>query len=746
MAEFDRSAFIGKFKEEAHEYLQRLNEGVIALEGDPESRPLIDRMLRDAHTLKGSSRMVGLLEISDIAHRLEDVMVGLRDGQRTHTPELTDGFFDALDAILYLTEHAGEETSATLDVPALLGRLELLNAVAAPESASTPDPRVASRDTVTPAPAALAAEEDGALHARESSTVRVRTEHVDRLLNLVSEAVIGDIKAGERERELRSVTVLSGEANRLWARLRATVAGLDPAAAELLALHVESLDSALAEQRGRLARLTAASAEDSSRSSTVVQDLQEQAMALRMLPVATVTAALPRAVRDLARQAGKDVELVIEGGDTELDRKVLEEINDPLIHIVRNAIDHGIETPEQRRAAGKPERGRVCITARQEGDRIIIEVSDDGAGIDPARIRDVAERRGYVTATEAVALSDRQAMYLIFEPGFTTSSIITELSGRGVGMDVVREFVVEKLRGALDVESTPGQGSTFSLTIPLTLALIRALLVRVDGQTFAVPTVSITETLRIDPADVMRSEGHDVIRRERRTIPLVPMGEVLGFGAKGPPPRRLPVIVVGLSGQRMGFAVDAMLGEQRVVIKTLGDQLGRAEMVAGVTVLGAGEVVPILDVSALMARGREVSGFRSRRPQPLAVQQSARRRSVLICEDSFTTRELERSIFEAAGYTVETAPDGAQGLAKLQEGLRVDAVVTDVQMPVMTGFELARAIKADPVLKGTPVVIVTSLERAEEKAEGIDSGADAYITKSVFNQDTLLDTVERLIG
>jgi len=745
MAEFDRSAFIGKFKEEAAEYLQRLNEGVIALEGDPTNRPLIDRMLRDAHTLKGSSRMVGLLEISDVAHRLEDIMVGLRDGQRPYVPELTDGFFDALDAILYLTEHAGEEVSATLDVPALLGRLESLNAAAAPQATSVAGPRVPARDGATVAPTALAGDED-VLHARESSTVRVKTEHVDRLLNLVSEVVIGDIKADERERELRAVTVLSGETNRLWARLRAGVAGLEPAAAESLAVHVESLDSALAEQRSRLTRLTSASADDSSRSSTVVQDLQEQAMALRMLPVATVTAALPRAVRDLARQAGKDVELVIEGGDTELDRKVLEEINDPLIHIVRNAIDHGIETPELRRAAGKPARGRVCIAARQEGDRIIIEVSDDGAGIDPDRVREVAERRGYLTAAEAAALSDRQAMYLIFEPGFTTSSIITELSGRGVGMDVVREFAVEKLRGALDVESTPGEGTTFSLTIPLTLALIRALLVRVDGQTFAVPTVSITETLRIDPAEVMRTEGHDVIRRERRTVPIVSMCDVLGFDAVAVTPRRLPVIVVGLSGQRMGFVVDAMLGEQRIVIKTLADQLGRAEMVAGVTVLGAGEVVPILDVSALMARGREISGFRSRRPQPVAVQQPARRRSVLICEDSFTTRELERSIFEAAGYSVETEPDGAQGLARLQEGLRVDAVVTDVQMPAMTGFELARAIKTDPALRDIPVVIVTSLERAEEKAEGIDSGADAYITKSVFNQDTLLDTVERLIG
>ncbi|HZL06149.1 MAG TPA: hybrid sensor histidine kinase/response regulator [Coriobacteriia bacterium] len=743
MAEFDRSAFIGKFQEEAAEYLQRLNEGVIALESDPENRKLVEQMLRDAHTLKGSSRMVGLLEISDIAHRLEDIMVALRDGRHGYSPDLTDGFFDALDAVLFLTEHAGEDVSAALDVPALLGRLEALNGQA--EIARAGGTSAVAPDAEVPRAVARGDAEDTQLQSRESPTVRVKTEHVDRVLNLVSEVVIAGTKAEARDRELHATATRAGEANRLWGRLRASLAGLEPAAAEALAANVESLQSALAEQHGRLSRLAATSAEDATRSAAVVKELQEQAMALRMLPVATVTAALPRAVRDLARHAGKDVELLIEGGDTELDRKVLEEINDPLIHIVRNAIDHGIETPEARRAAGKPGRGRVCIAARQEGDRIVIEVSDDGAGIDPDHIREVAEQRGYVTPAEAAALSDRQAMYLIFEPGFTTSSIITELSGRGVGMDVVREFAVEKLRGTLDVESTPGEGTTFSLTIPLTLALIRALLVLVDGQTFAVPTVSITETMRIDPGDVMRTEGHDVLRRERRTIPLVSMCDVLGFEPTDAPHSHLPVIVVGLSGQRMAFVVDAMLGEQRIVIKTLADQLGRAEMVAGVTVLGAGEVVPILDVSALMARGREISGFRSRRPQP-AARQPARTRRILICEDSFTTRELERSIFEAAGYSVDTAPDGAQGLAKLKEGLRVDAVVTDVQMPVMTGFELARAIKADSALKGVPVVIVTSLERAEEKAEGIGSGADAYITKSVFNQDTLLDTVERLIG
>jgi two-component system chemotaxis sensor kinase CheA len=287
MAEFDRSAFIGKFKEEAHEYLQRLNEGVIALEGDPGNRALIDRMLRDAHTLKGSSRMVGLLEISDIAHGLEDLMVGLRDGRARYTPDLTDGFFDALDAVLFLTEHAGEDASGSIEVPALLDRLHTMTATAegsAGESATeggAGESAAEGGDSARAATRALV--DDTQLHGREQSTVRVKTEHVDRLLNLVSEVVIAEITADERERERRGIATLAGDANRVWARLRAGIAGLEPAAASALAAQVEAVDSVLAEGRSRLSRLGAAYAEDSTRTSTVVQDLQEHAMALRML-------------------------------------------------------------------------------------------------------------------------------------------------------------------------------------------------------------------------------------------------------------------------------------------------------------------------------------------------------------------------------------------------------------------------------------------------------------------------------
>lgn len=763
MVEFDRSAFIKKFQEEATEYLQRLNEGVITLEAEPANRELIDQMLRDAHTLKGSSRMVGLIEISDVAHRLEDLMVKVRDGDMRYVPEMSDVFFEALDTIVFLSDNAGTDVSGETDIPALLERLAVVAGNGAPDDAIEDTSDTPTDEAAQPAakPSTIKGQKSSEKGAKKSSpkkavhdeetlqtrvqhTVRVRTEQVDRLLNLVSEVVIAQIKDEQRSRDLRSLQGLMNETNQLWSRVRTTAVNLSTNDSGGFGEELEMLDELLADQRKRLASIVKVDAEDASRASTVVSDLQEQSMALRMLPVSTVFNTFPRSVRDLAHQFNKDVELEIEGGDTELDKKVLEEINDPLIHIMRNAVDHGIESPAEREAAGKPAKGTIRLAARQEGDHIVVEIADDGAGIDPDKVRAAAVRKGYVSQTEAKSMSDREASYLIFEAGFSTSAIITEISGRGVGMDVVREFIVEKLKGSLDVTSVLGQGTTFRLTIPLTLAIIRALLVSTGGRTYAIPTASIEETLRIDPAEVIKVEGREVIRRQRRTIPIVHLRDVLGLEASETGGRKLPVVTVGFSGHRIGFLVDSFVGEQQIVIKTLGTHLVRVDNVAGVTILGAGEVVPILNVPDLMQHARQLAGMRTRHAIAAQKAESGPKR-ILICEDSFTTRELERSIFEAAGYDVETAIDGALGLAKLREGLKVHAVVTDVQMPNMTGFELTRAIKSDSKLKVIPVIIVTSLEREEEKAEGIEAGADAYITKSVFNQDTLIDTVERLI-
>lgn len=798
MAEFDRSVFITKFQEEAHELLQRLNEGVIMLEAEPENRELIDRMLRDAHTLKGSSRMVGLIDVSDIAHRLEDIMVLIRDGELAASPALSDPFFEALDAIVYLTDNRGENEGGFLDLEGLHARLfavvkETLarqeglladdsadgppagkpsaggdggaddgdeagasglrgaagSADASPDAPWDAEASDSAPSCATEAPAAQILQSDSELRPKVQTTIRVRTGQVDKLLNLISEVVIAQIKSEQRIHELR--TLLSGvtDAYDVLAASRVALAEDDPDAfgghgSAGAGSAIELADNSLAECRKMLARFVADYAEDTSRAGLVIDDLQEDGMRMRMLPVDTIFQGFPRAVRDLAKQFNKEIDLEIVGGDTELDRKVLEEVNDPLVHIVRNAVDHGIESPDVREGMGKPRTGKIELSARQEGDTIVIKVTDDGAGIDPDKVRESAVRKGYITAAEAANMSDRKAMYLIFEAGFSTASIITEISGRGVGMDVVREFVVEKLKGSLDVRSEVGKGATFKLTIPLTLAIIRAVMLRVGNQVFALPTAGIEELLNVDPSEIVRVEGRDVVRRQLRTYPLTRLSDLLGVtpmpAAAG---GKVSIVTIGHSGNRLGFIVDGFFGEQQIVIKPLGNHLQKVDNIAGVTVLGAGEIVPILNVPDLMTNARN----RIRRsldvlpaPEPRKVTHK-----VLICEDSFTTRELERSIFEAAGYQVETAADGAAGLRKLKEGLVVDAVVTDVQMPNMTGFQLAKAIKSDDTLTDIPVIIVTSLERDDEKTQGIEAGADAYITKSVFNQDTLLDTVERLI-
>jgi two-component system chemotaxis sensor kinase CheA len=755
MVEFDRSAFIGKFQEEAGEYLQRLNEGVITLEADPKNRELIDQMLRDAHTLKGSSRMVGLIEISDVAHRLEDIMVKVRDGEMLYEPSMSDSFFEALDMIVFLCDNAGQPVSPDVDIAGLTARLTAVAETGDASNAATgigsaiadSEPGAEAEgsidDPAAPSDEPQRAKREEELRVREQATIRIRTAQLDSLLNLVSEVVIAQIKSERRTLDLRCIQSSLVEAWQAWARVKATVGQLDPAegrTADLLE-EVGALDAVLSDTRRVLGAFVKDRQEDVSRGAAVVSDLQEQGMKLRMLPVSTIFNTYPRAIRDLAHDFKKEVDLVIEGADTELDKKVLEEINDPLIHIMRNAVDHGVESPEVREKAGKARAGTIRMAARQEGDHIVIEISDDGAGIDPDRVRAAAVRKGYISESEAMAMSDREATYLIFESGFSTAAIITEISGRGVGMDVVRRFVVDKLKGSLDVESGLGKGTTFRLTIPLTLAIIRALLMRVGDRLFAIPTQNIDETLRVSPAEILKAEGRDVIRRQRRTVPIVRLGDIVGV-AHAPSGTKVPIATIGFSGHRMGFVVDSFVGEQQIVIKTLGSHLKRVENVAGVTVLGAGEVVVILNVPDLMANARTRAGVRVR---DAGAQAKAGPKRILICEDSFTTRELERSIFEAAGYDVEVAMDGAQGLTLLRQGLQVEAVVTDVQMPNMTGFELTKAIKADPLLERIPVVIVTSLERDEEKAEGIDAGADAYITKSVFNQDTLLETVERLI-
>jgi two-component system chemotaxis sensor kinase CheA len=517
---------------------------------------------------------------------------------------------------------------------------------------------------------------------------------------------------------------------------------------DFLARNEEHLKDLSADVEGLLHRF----ASDYGRLTLLTDDLQDEVRRVRMLPIATLFDLFPRMVRDLARERDKEVTLHVVGADTEVDRQVLEIMKDPLTHLLRNAVDHGIEPPDRREAAGKPRRGTIRLRAAQKGNTIVLGVADDGAGIDLEAVRRAAVKRGLLTAQEAAGLSNQEAIQLIFRSGLSTLSQVTDLSGRGVGLDVVRENL-EQLHGLVEVDTAPGRGTTFTLTLPLTLATSHVLLVEVAGQTVAVPTTTVKRILRVEAASVGRIEGRPAIRADGQPLPLVSLAQVLELSQACPEPGRrveaplapdqkIPVVVLGVVEKRIAFRVDGFRGTQEVVIKSLGRQLSRVRNVAGATILGTGQVVMILSVADLVKSAQVGPAVAA--PPPVEVREVIRRR-VLVVDDSITTRALERNILESAGYEVLVAADGEEAWALVQ-GEPLDAIAADIAMPRMDGFVLTEKVKGDERFKELPVVLITSLESPQDKIRGMEAGADAYITKSTFDQRELLETIERLIG
>ncbi len=484
---------------------------------------------------------------------------------------------------------------------------------------------------------------------------------------------------------------------------------------------------------------------DTMHMSLVIDELEQEIKRVRMLPLATITGTFGRMIRDLAKESGKEAVLQIVGGETELDKRVLEQIKDPLIHLLRNAVDHGIETPQRRLASGKPRAGTITLTAEQLGKDVVICVSDDGAGLDLEAIRETVKRRG---GADVQGLSEEDLKEVIFNAGISTSPIITDISGRGVGLDVVRRNV-EALHGRIDVDSELGEGTHFTLTLPLTLTSSRGLLVGVSDQIFAIPHNTIERIMLVKPQDVASLEGHDAIIYNGRPLTLVQLSHILGLPpADGAQEKgHIPVVILAAAERRMAFAVDTLSGEQEVVIKSLGKQLSRVGGIAGATVMGSGEVVLILNVADLIKlglRGDRRSVLAALTQAAPSEKRQAQRR-VLVVDDSITTRTLEKNILEAAGYDVQLATDGQEALNAIATGGLPDLVVSDVVMPRLDGFGLTKRIREDPRLADLPVILVTSLDSPEDKARGIEVGADAYITKSSFDQNNLLETIEQLI-
>ncbi len=496
-----------------------------------------------------------------------------------------------------------------------------------------------------------------------------------------------------------------------------------------------------------LQQLKLSTQENATRLDMIANNLEDQIRTLRLLPLSNIFQLFPRMVRDLAKQQAKQIDLVIEGGETTADKRILEEMKDPLMHIIRNAIDHGVESPGDRTQAGKPPTATIHLRGHQTTSNVVIEVSDDGRGLDLDRIKRKAIERNLQTAEELQMMTPGQIYNLIFTPGFSTQTLITEVSGRGVGLDVVQTNV-ERLKGSIQVQSTPGQGTTFRIQLGTTLATANVLLVDVAGLTHALPVEFVETSLLIDPDNIFTVEGRDTIALDNQAISVAHLAQLLELETLAPrseTKRTLPCVLLRIGEERFGLFVDHLIDTQDVVLKPQSQLLKRVRNVAGATILGTGQVCMILNPTDLL---KSVQRNQRNAIAPRATAHtspvSQNRATILLAEDSITIRTQEKRILEGAGYTVVTAVDGLDGFNKLKTG-QFDAVISDVQMPNLDGLQLARRIREHAEYNEIPIILVTSLSSEEDRRRGAEAGASAYITKGTFDQEVLLETLQRLV-
>ncbi|MHB8857892.1 MAG: hybrid sensor histidine kinase/response regulator [Thermoleophilia bacterium] len=778
--------FLQTFRAEAEERLRNLGEGLMALEGNPGDEELVKKLFREAHTLKGASGMMGFDSIRELSHRVEDILSAVQKQQLALDKSLTDLMLETLDSIEAMLPEQSTGEIPEVDASELLARLVRASSgempggsgASAAETEIAPMPKpdesagaaiplkrpiqpvnsapaqepaakisdVPEKD-VKPVPKKAATPVAARARTREADpTIRVNIERLDRLMNLMGEILVNQI---DSEGQVRDMAGLQQEMHDLRDIFSSLMNQVERMKEQSGPDELASLNQSLSEAESRAEKVaseidTAASRfkENTAVRRLALDELQDRTMHVRMLPLSNIFGIYPRVVREASNACGKKVRLETSGEDTELDKRILEQVADPLIHIIRNCVDHGIESPETRRAAGKDEQGIIRLAAFQRGDRVEIEIEDDGAGIDPGKVRQKALEKGLVSEDEDFGIED--CTDLIFLPGFSTATSITEISGRGVGLDVVKSNI-EKLEGSVSVVSTGGAGTRFTVSLPVTLAVIKGLLVESNDIRLIIPLVSVKEMVAVPEEEIQTLGSRRGFLMRDSAVPLIDLLEHLGGGVTVNSGDKSNVVIVGADKFRLGFAVGSLLGEQEVVIKSLGTFLGRLDYVAGVSILGSGEAVVVLNVNHILRKIKEGVRAQVREIQQDGPQKDERRKSVLIVEDSLVVRELQRNILEAAGYDVDTAVDGEDALARLAQKA-VDCVVTDIEMPRMNGFDLTSAIRKKDDLKDTPIIMVTSCSSDSDKKRGIEVGANAYVIKGSFDQQKLLTTIERLVA
>jgi two-component system chemotaxis sensor kinase CheA len=659
-----------------------------------------------------------------------------------------------------------EPPSAIHDEPA--DEAVSTSVTAAPESSKPvgAEPVLASEPPPARRPAASSGASGGTGGGWARGTVRIATSKLDGLMAHVGELLVSTTGLDDRRLELRSLLDSLAAWADEWERLRPELDRVDEFLEDVrdrpngrdagdvarirevdaLAVFLREGEGKLANVEARLTELDRELGRTDRRTRQVTSELQSEVLRVRMLPVSALFDSLPRMVRDLARDLGKEAGVAIRGADTEVDRAVLEQMRGPLTHLVRNALDHGLESPEERVRGGKPRGGTIGITASQRGGALIVEIQDDGAGIDAVRVRAAAVEKGVLTPDAARAMSDREAISLIFGSGLSTAPTVTDVSGRGVGLDVVRESV-ERLQGSIEVDSRLGEGTTFTLTLPVSVATTQSLLVRSGGQTFAIPLPSVSRILRIAPESVATAQGRSVVAIEGEPVMVTPLAGVLGLDreeSNGGGTR--PAVLLRSGNRSVALTVDELLGSQDLVVKNLPAPLLRVRGLGGATILGSGDVVVVVNVADLVksAAGTGRNGAKDAPDRSAARPASASSRVVLVADDSVVSRMLQKGILETAGYQVRVAADGMEAWELLQAE-PCDLLVSDVNMPRLDGLELTAKLRSDARFRDFPVILVTSLDSAQDHARGVEAGADAYIVKSAFSRDGLLQAVQRLI-
>lgn len=718
------------FRGEAEEHVHTISAGLIELENTVEEAgrvPIIERIFREAHSLKGAARAVSLRKIETICQSVEQVFSQAKRGELVLTAESLDGLHGAMDeveALLQSTKagHGGGERAQT----------------SSPTGKPTPSPETASPDA-------------------PDDSVRVSAGRLDRLLLQVEELVPAGMGAAHRSAALRGLAIELVE----WKRQRAKVQSdarslrrwtdIEGSAADARTREATRLLDFLSwsdEFSGRfgtkLDRLSQAAEQDQRSLSAMTGSLLRDTKTLLLRPFSSLTEGLPKLVRDLCRAQGKEATLNVSGAEIQIDRRVLQEIKDPLMHLLRNCVDHGIEMPEVRARANKAPHGVVSIAIEQKSaDRVEITVSDDGAGIDLRGLREAVVTSGLVPADSAHAMNDSEILAFVFQSGVSTSPIVTEISGRGLGGAIVREKV-DQLGGDVTLDTRLGEGTTFRLLLPMTVSTIRGILIRLGEQRFIIPVTFVEKVASTKKDSIQTVKNQATVLLGDRAVSYVRLHDVLGLPADRPgdgDAEKPSLVVVAMAEKRIAFGVDEIVGEQEALAKSLGSQLAHVRNFGGAAVLGTGEIVPILSVADLMKSAAE-KDYQPSAVRPVEDTAASRRRSVLVVDDSITARTLLRNILEAAGYVVKTAVDGSEAFATLHEG-EFDLVLSDVEMPRMSGFDLTARIRADTKLSGLPVILLTALESPKDRERGIDVGANAYVVKSSFEQNDLLDIVRR---